>query len=104
MLPVVVLRLALSRVKVTKSFEAATATFVTLLLSIASAFASKVLIFVVKAATLSVIEVFKSVPLYLIVAAVMMPTSRLPDVTGDMDVFVDGSLVSDILNVVADSS
>ena len=86
--------LAFNLVNVTKSLEAATETFVTLLDSIASAFASRVLILVVNAATLSVIEVFKSAPSYLNVAAVSMPTSRLLAVTGEIVVFENGSFVS----------
>ena len=58
MFAVVELRFASSLVNVTKSFECITVTFATRLASIASELASRVLILVVKVATLSVIEVF----------------------------------------------
>ena len=88
---------AFNLVKVIKSLDAATKTLATRRASIASALASRVFMLVVRASTLSVIETCKSVPEYLIFAAVSMPTSKLPDVTGEIVVFVDGSFVSDIL-------
>ena len=54
--------------------------------------------------TLELIKSSKSAPFCVTVAAVIIPTSKLEDVTGDNEVFEDGSFVSESLNVDADSS